>query len=62
MDSALIMRDGAYKAGTQTQSILRSLKLFTQYISGYPKIVYVPFLLASSAAYGFHSVKKTNRP
>lgn len=40
----------------------RNLNTITRYICGYPKIVYVPLLILSSAAYGFHSVKKTKSP
>lgn len=39
-----------------------NLNLISRYISGYPKIVYVPLIVLSSAAYGFHSVKKTKSP
>lgn len=39
---------------------LRNIKTFIQHMSGYPKIVFLPFLLLSSAAYGYHSVKSTS--
>lgn len=42
--------------------MLRNLKTFAQHISGYPKIIYVPFLLFTSAAYGFNSVKSSRVP
>lgn len=42
--------------------LIRNLKTFAQHVSGYPKILYVPFLLFTSAAYGFNSVKKTSVP
>jgi hypothetical protein len=33
-----------------------------RHVAGYPKIIYVPFLIISSTVYGFYSVKKTRSP
>jgi hypothetical protein len=57
-----VLRQGASVVGGHSLSLLRNLKIYTQAAAGYPRAIYIPFLLLSSAAYGFHSVKKTSRP
>lgn len=47
---------------TKAQYLFRNLNIIAKHIGGYPRIIYVPFLILSSAAYGFHSVKKTRSP
>jgi hypothetical protein len=39
-----------------------NLNTVIRHIAGYPKIIYVPFLIVTSTAYGLLSVKKTKSP
>ncbi|CDW77440.1 UNKNOWN [Stylonychia lemnae] len=54
-ENARSMRNKASRLYLKFNSVVR-------HIAGYPKIIYVPLVIASSAAYGYHSVKKTKSP
>lgn len=55
-------QNGARKASSHAHTLMRNLNIIAKHVSGYPKVIYVPFLVLTSAAYGFHSVKKTKSP
>eukprot|EP00347_Sterkiella_histriomuscorum_P007747 403347710 len=61
-ESATLAQQSVQFVGQKATALHRNLNILSRYICGYPKIVYVPFLILSSAAYGFHSVKKTKSP
>lgn len=61
-DGTQYAKEGAKVVSTQAHKLFRNLNVIASHISGYPKIIYVPFLILTSAAYGFHSVKKTKSP
>ena len=42
--------------------LITNFKTLCHYISGYPKIIYIPLLLLTSAAYGFYSLNRTSIP
>lgn len=48
--------------GNQANRLYLNLNTAIRHIAGYPKIIYIPFLLISSTVYGFYSVKKTKSP
>jgi hypothetical protein len=46
----------------QASRLYLNLNTVIRHIAGYPKIIYVPFLIVTSTAYGLLSVKKTKSP
>ena len=40
----------------------RTMQVYFKFISGYPRMVYIPVLLLTCTAYGFHSVKRSTIP